>query len=51
MRVFLFILGSMGDAGWMMLGFIAWVVTLCAADIHIENAITKRSFHFPGWAK
>ena len=48
-KVAFWLLGTAGDAGWVMWGFIAWVITLGASTITVENNLTKHTFRFPGW--
>lgn len=42
-------IGFAGDAGWFLLGLIAWAITLGAATIHVGNATSKNEFTFKGW--
>ena len=51
MRMLRFLFATAGDAGWILLGLIAWAITLGAAEVTVGNAFTRQSFRFPGWGK
>lgn len=51
MHLLHYIIATAADAGWILMGFIAWAITFGTSEVSVSNSDTHRSIRFPIWWK